>query len=96
MKAIRFGKLKNSTIEDIIALIPVDTNPNTKVYITTEKPLLQAILTIEQLESMLIVAKRNKLKEEAEILLESNPDLFEYIKELGLVEHYSTNDNDEY
>lgn len=93
MKAIRFGKLKNATIEDIVAMIPVGTNPNTKVFISTEKPLLQAELTIEQLETMLVVAKRNKLKEEVKLLQATNPELIDYIKELGVIESYNSLDN---
>jgi len=58
MKAIRFGKLKNATIE--------------------------------QLETMLVVAKRNKLKEEVKILQATNPELIDYIKELGVIESYSS------
>ena len=91
MKAIRFNKLKNATIEEIVAMIPVGTNPNSKVFISTEKPLLQAELTIEQLETMLVVVKRNKLNEEVKILQATNPELFNYIKELGVIEfHHSS------
>ena len=89
MKAIRFGKLKNSTIIDIISMISENTNPNSKVYITTERPAKHpSDYTVEELTEMLIEAKRNNLAEKAALLERDNPTLYEFIKEKGIYEHY--------
>jgi hypothetical protein len=97
MNAIRFSKLKSATIVELVAMIGVDTNPNSKVYISTERPARKASeYTINELETLLIIAKQAKLEQEAMMLEESNPDLFDYIKKIGVIENYPTNDEDEY
>jgi len=81
MKAIRFGKLKSTTIVELVAMIGVDTNPNSKVYISTEKPAKQACeYTIEELANMLMMAKQAKLAEDARMFEFNNRELYEYIK----------------
>jgi hypothetical protein len=89
MKAIRFGKLKNSTIIDIISMISENTNPNSKVYITTERPAKHpSDYTVEELTEMLAEAKHSKLVEKAALLERDNPELYQFIKEKSICEHY--------
>ena len=89
MKAIRFNTLKSTTIVELVAMIGVDTNPNSKVYITTERPAKHpSDYTVEELTDMLIEAKRNNLAEKAALLERDNPTLYEFIKEKGIYEHY--------
>ena len=88
MKAIRFGKLKSTTIDHLVAMIGVDTNPNSKVYISTERPAKQASdYTVEELTTLLMLAKQAKLANDATLLEYNNPELYEYIKEKSIYEH---------
>ena len=89
MKAIRFNKLKSTTIDHLVAMIGVDTNPNSKVYISTERPAKQASdYTVEELTTLLMMAKQAKLANDATLLEYNNPTLYEFIKEIGIYEHY--------
>jgi hypothetical protein len=96
MKAIRFGKLKNSTINDLVVMLG-EINPNSKVYLSTERPAKQAHeYTIEELTTLLLMAKHNKLAEDARTLQQNNPELFEFIKGIGECESMMPDRDDVY
>lgn len=97
MKAIRFNKLKSTTIVELVAMIGVDTNPNSKVYISTEKPAKQASdYTIEELSTMLMMAKQAKLAEDARTFEFNNRELYEYIKYMIILEYDNKQRDDMY
>jgi hypothetical protein len=97
MKAIRFNTLKSTTIVELIAMIGVDTNPNSKVYISTERPAKQASdYTIEELTTLLMMAKQAKLAKDATLLEYNNPELYEYIRNMGAYDDMYPDRNDVY
>jgi hypothetical protein len=89
MKRIRFSKLQALSPE-VSVMLGNDINPNTLVYITTERPEKSINdYTVDELEALLIIAKEEKLKHDAHVLYLQNPKLYEYIKELGKLEDYN-------
>ena len=97
MKAIRFNKLKSSTIVELVAMIGVDTNPNSKVYISTERPQKNpSDYTIEELTTLLMLAKEAKLAEEARAFEFNNRELYEYIKYMIIREYDNKQQDDLY
>jgi hypothetical protein len=97
MKAIRFNKLKSSTIVELVAMIGVDTNPNSKVYIGTERPQKNpSDYTIEELTTLLMLAKQAKLAEDARTFEFNNRELYEYIKYMIILEYDNHQRDDMY
>ena len=97
MKAIRFNTLKSTTIVELVAMIGVDTNPNSKIYISKEKPAKQASdYTIEELTTLLMLAKQAKLAEDARTFEFNNRELYEYIKYMIILEYDNKQRDDAY
>ena len=89
MKTIRFSKLKAISPE-ISGMLGTDINPNSLVYITTERPEKSINdYTADELEAYLIIAKEEKLRHDAHLLYLQNPKLYAYIKDLGKLEDFN-------
>ena len=96
MKTIRFSKLKAISSE-ISGMLGTDINPNSLVYITTEKPEKSINdYTADELEAYLIIAKEEKLRHDAHVLYLQNPKLYDYIKHLGKLEDFNYDSDQDY